>query len=46
MAMSLLLRFGPFTFEPHTGALWREAERLPLPPLSSRLARVGWPCST
>ena len=32
MAVSPLLRFGPFTFEPHTGALWRETERLPLQP--------------
>jgi predicted ATPase len=30
MAVSPLLRFGPFTFEPHTGTLWREAEILPL----------------
>jgi hypothetical protein len=32
MAVSPLLRFGPCTFEPHTGALWRETERLPLQP--------------
>jgi AAA ATPase domain len=32
MAVSPLLRFGPFTFEPRTGALWRETERLPLQP--------------
>jgi DNA-binding winged helix-turn-helix (wHTH) protein len=46
MAISPLLRFGPFTFEPHTGALWREAERLPLQPkdaavLHSLLQQAG-----
>ena len=46
MAVSSLLRFGPFTFEPHTGALWREAERLPLQPqdaavLHSLLQQAG-----
>jgi tetratricopeptide (TPR) repeat protein len=46
MAVSPLLRFGPFTFEPHTGALWRETERLPLQPqdaavLHSLLQQAG-----
>jgi len=46
MAVSPLLRFGPFTFELHTGALWREAERLPLQPedaavLHSLLQQAG-----
>jgi Transcriptional regulatory protein, C terminal len=46
MAVSSLLRFGPFTFEPHTGALWRETERLPLQPqdaavLHSLLQQAG-----
>jgi len=46
MAVSPLLRFGPFTFEPHTGALWRETERLQLQPqdaavLCSLLQQAG-----
>jgi AAA ATPase domain len=46
MAVSPLFRFGPFTFEPHTGALWRETERLPLQPqdaavLHSLLQQAG-----
>jgi DNA-binding winged helix-turn-helix (wHTH) protein len=46
MAVSPLLRFGPFTFEPHRGALWRETERLQLQPqdaavLCSLLQQAG-----
>jgi two-component system, OmpR family, phosphate regulon response regulator OmpR len=46
MAVSPLLRFGPFAFEPHRGALWRETERLQLQPqdaavLCSLLQQAG-----